>query len=241
MRQMFTGQCGTCGNPFEKFKRGNQPYQFCSQSCSSIATNRGRPKMSENERVLARRNSVRNWRLRNSEKVKEYKMGRYVRGTIKPHLSHDEKEQITTLYEGGLNFRQISSKIGRGGGTISRFLRENRFIPPRPMKSGPGSTSWKGGRVLSHGYSYLWVSSDDPMAVMRDKAGRIAEHRLTLARKLGRPLLAHETVHHVDGDITNNSPDNLQLRQGRHGKHIAMCCLDCGSHNIGPAQLMEAI
>lgn len=34
--------------------------------------------------------------------------------------------------------------------------------------------------------------------------------RLLLEEKLGRPLLAEETVDHIDGDFTNDSPDNLR-------------------------------
>lgn len=67
--------------------------------------------------------------------------------------------------------------------------------------------------------------------------GHVLEHRLVMARKLGRPLLRTETVHHIDGDRMNNAPENLQLRQGKHGKHVVMCCLDCGSHNIGHVEL----
>lgn len=38
---------------------------------------------------------------------------------------------------------------------------------------------------------------------------RIDEHRLLMVKKLGRPLTRNEVVHHVDGDCTNNSLDNL--------------------------------
>jgi hypothetical protein len=93
---------------------------------------------------------------------------------------------------------------------------------------------------MMKGYWQAFVEPDDPMAVMRGKSGYVAEHRLVLARKLGRPLLASETVHHIDGDRGNNAPENLQLRQGRHGKHVVFVCCDCGSRNVKPAELDEA-
>ena len=37
------------------------------------------------------------------------------------------------------------------------------------------------------------------------------EHRVVMEKLLGRPLTSDEIVHHKDGNIFNNSPDNLEL------------------------------
>jgi len=37
------------------------------------------------------------------------------------------------------------------------------------------------------------------------------EHRMVLAEKIGRPLNINEDTHHIDGNPTNNHPDNLEL------------------------------
>lgn len=37
----------------------------------------------------------------------------------------------------------------------------------------------------------------------------VHEHRIVAEEKIGRPLKKGEVVHHIDGDIRNNNPDNL--------------------------------
>jgi len=63
--------------------------------------------------------------------------------------------------------------------------------------------------------------------------GYVFEHRLVVARALGRDLLPSEEVHHVDGNRANNDLSNLQLPndfpRGRdldalQGVRIARCC-----------------
>jgi len=45
------------------------------------------------------------------------------------------------------------------------------------------------------------------------------EHILVMERKLGRPLKKEEVVHHRDGDVSNNSIDNLELMtRSQHGR-----------------------
>ncbi len=62
---------------------------------------------------------------------------------------------------------------------------------------------------LSHGYVKRPVPAEDRWLV--DGATSALEHRLVMARSLGRPLRPDESVHHRNGDRTDNRLANLEL------------------------------
>ena len=74
------------------------------------------------------------------------------------------------------------------------------------------SPHWKGGRhVTAAGYVHWVIPVDDPMIVMADARGRVSEHRLVVARSLGRPLERGEHVHHRNGNKHDNRIENLEV------------------------------
>lgn len=79
---------------------------------------------------------------------------------------------------------------------------------------GSKASGWKGGRrVTAEGYVLITLSPDDPLIEMaRSKKNRtVFEHRLVMARHLGRVLDPAEKVHHKNKDKQDNRIENLQL------------------------------
>jgi hypothetical protein len=84
---------------------------------------------------------------------------------------------------------------------------------------GANNPRWNGGRTTHHsGYILVRAPIDHPH---KTKAGYIREHRLVMEQKLGRYLLPSEDVDHLNGDKTDNRPENLQLMTSR-SEHLRL-------------------
>lgn len=151
-------------------------------------------------------------------------------------VSDKERERMVELYESGLSQGEIGDKTGYDQTTVGNHLRREGVSgdPGRGAPTGEDHGNWKGGKIQQSGYVAVKVDPEhrfyDEMA---HKSGYILEHRLKIAEAIGRPLRQTETVHHKNGKKKDNRLENLQLRQGRHGKGECAYCKDCGSHNIG--------
>ncbi len=112
---------------------------------------------------------------------------------------------------------RMKSEIGRDRRPNS-FL--NRCHRCAVSQKGDKCVNWKGGKSKdSDGYILISVSPDDFFASMRNNIGYVREHRLVMAKHLGRCLHRWELVHHKGvkypkGSIENkqdNRIENLQL------------------------------
>lgn len=149
----------------------------------------------------------------------------------------DAKEMARLYQEDHWSQAQISAKFRCAQAVVSRALKEQGVKILRNVR-GSQHGNWKGGKMTTgQGYIYIYVDVDDPMASMRTRTGYVLEHRLVMARKLGRPLADNESVHHINGDRSDNSDGNLQLRQGKHGAGTIYQCADCGSLHVVPVKI----
>ena len=122
-------------------------------------------------------------------------------------------------------------ELGCNGAYYARQLcrihyqrRRNGSLPARI------GGEWGPWRTDSRGYvkRNRWVDG---------KSESQLQHRFIMAQSLGRELSEGETVHHINGNRSDNRIENLQLRQGPHGRGARMICLDCGSHNLAPSAI----
>jgi transposase len=153
-------------------------------------------------------------------------------GGKNPRLLDDADEaDVVRRYQGGETITAIGREFGTHYSRIAGVLRR-RGVHLRPR-------SWKGGRTVdARGYVMVLVDDADLVAwPMATTNGYVMEHRLVMARHLGRPLRKSETVHHINGDRADNRRENLQLRSGNHGNGVVLRCAHCGSIDIEEAPL----
>lgn len=154
-------------------------------------------------------------------------------------ITEVQLKKLVRDYEAGKGTEELAVPLSVSASSVARWLREAGVaIRPPGFGKGKDHHAWSGGRhVDDNGYVKIWVPADAPFACMAQKHGNAGggyayEHRLVMAKQLGRSLEDYETVHHIDGNQQNNAPENLQLRQGRHSKGKVLRCAACGSHNI---------
>ena len=127
--------------------------------------------------------------------------------------------------------RQCNGKArGRQWGAFGREAQKKRgpYVP----RFGPDNPAWKGGvtykRQKGNYVGPVYVRCPPEFLVMARADGYVMEHRLVMARRLGRCLLRSEVVNHINHDPRDNRPENLELypsngdhKRGEAGRYVA--------------------
>jgi DNA-binding CsgD family transcriptional regulator len=175
------------------------------------------------DQVGVDRITVRNVLLRRGEPVRDD------RRKLKTFTS-DEQAEMVALRKNGASIDAIARKFATSISKVRMVLRNGGAGPLHQYKEHPP-------RFKNDGYIMVWMNPGDPLLSMAHRNHYVMEHRLVMARSLGRPLEKHETVHHINGDRTDNRLANSQLRHGNHGSGVIHRCRSCGSHDIETAEL----
>jgi hypothetical protein len=83
---------------------------------------------------------------------------------------------------------------------------------------GSDNPNWKGGKIVRpDGRSAIYAP--DREDAWTGKGTYVLEYRLIAEKKIGRALRSDEIVHHVNGDVSDGSPENLEvMTQAEHAR-----------------------
>ena len=136
-------------------------------------------------------------------------------------VSAEDGKTMSELWAAGMSQVAIAKNMSMSQVVVSRILRQFGYSKENRRTCGDANAMWKGGRIKTdQGYISVLVPPAHPFASMITRMGYVSEHRLVMAEKLGRPLLPHETVHHINGIRDDNRPENLELWHTKHTKGV---------------------
>ena len=90
------------------------------------------------------------------------------------------------------------------------------------VNRGKHAKGYKGSRKTHEGYKLVYLRTNDFFAPMRNSTRYVLEHRLVMAKSLGRCLHPFEIVHHKNHIRDDNRIANLQLISDDRHKQLTI-------------------
>ena len=110
----------------------------------------------------------------------------------------------------------LLGKKGKECHMYGRRMPEATKQKLREANTAERNYHWSGGRKMhSEGYVLVYL----PGHHLANKHGFALEHRVVAEQKYGMNLKTGDIVHHIDGNKTNNDPENIVvLSRSEHAK-----------------------
>ena len=124
-----------------------------------------------------------------------------MRGLCRACYVKKRREDKRSVRRGGCSIEGCPEPHNAKGFCEDHYYRWKRYGDPHHtirVRKGTGFINDDGYRVITH------------------EGRRRLEHRVVMERRLGRKLLTHETVHHINGKRADNRDGNLELWISRH-------------------------
>lgn len=150
------------------------------------------------KRADAKRDKNKELSVEDIKKRKPHKKGRRGR-PVGFRMSQETKDKIANSREGSKHSEDTKEKI-------ASTLRGHRQSDVSKIDGKKRGSTF----IDKRGYANTYVG----------EGHYVREYRLVAEKKIGRPLLSNEVVHHWNGDKSDNRPNNLFICTNRHHLHI---------------------
>jgi len=159
-------------------------------------------------------------------------------------LNSDELSQL--YLHDKLSITKISTKLKVDSSVVRKNLQLLNIPVRSPreavilawemgiMPRGATHPYWQGGKYTDKfmGYVLVYIDPSDPLHVMTRTGKNYAfEHRIVMAKHLGRPLMPYELVHHKNGVRNDNRLENLEIYSRSEHNEVHRYCRGCPIKN----------